>query len=207
MEEEVELDSAALAERGFFFKNQEYSTKAPLYGVQIGANINPSPISNYGKVKNVDVFIDTKGIIRYVIGHFSIKSQAESLLKSLIDQGYEDAFVVNVNNERKYQKELISFNNVNLRGGINGRVDFFVQLGAFKKNIPDSILTLYHTIEDLKELKYDNHTLLLVGPFEDYNTSIEKKNELKKIGVNSPYVVAFNNRKKVPLQEAINYTE
>ena len=207
VKKEVFLDSAALAERGFFIKSQEYSTKAPLYGVQIGANINPSPISNYGKVKNVDVFIDTKGIIRYVIGHFSIKSQAESLLNSLIEQGYDDAFVVNVNDERKYKKELISYNNINIRAGIKGRVDFFVQLGAFEKSIPDSILNLYHTVDELKEQKYENHTLLLVGPFDNYDSSLEKKAELELYGVNSPYIVAFNNRKKVPLQEAINYTE
>ncbi|MCB0803015.1 MAG: hypothetical protein KDB74_07945 [Flavobacteriales bacterium] len=205
--EEVFLDSTALAERGIFVKEQVYSTKAPLYGVQIGANINPSPISNYGSIKNVDVFIDTKGIIRYVVGHYSIRSQAETLLKTLQEQGYKDAFIVNVNDERKYHNELISFNNVNVKAGIKGKVEFYLQLGAFEQVVPDSIKSLYQNIPQLIELDYKSHTLLLVGPTESYEKALAIKKEVDALNVSKPFIVAFNNRKKIPLQTAINHTK
>ncbi len=200
------LDSAAFAQRGLLVQEHTYTTNAPLYGVQIGSNLNPSPVSSYGKVKNVDVFVDNRGIIRYVVGHFSIRSQAESLLKSLNEQGYLDAFIVNVNDERKYSNELISFNNINVRAGIKGKVDFYVQLGAFKESIPDSVAVLYHQIDGIEELKYENFTLMLIGPYSTYSSATLKQKELSGI-VGNPFVVAFNNRKKVPLKEAIDYTK
>ena len=93
-EESIEPDSQLLAQRGLVTKKLEYTTKSPLYGVQIGSNLNPSPTSNFKDVKNVDVFIDNKGIIRYVVGHFAFRTQAESLLEKLNEKGFKDAFVV-----------------------------------------------------------------------------------------------------------------
>lgn len=206
IEEEV-LDSAALAERGMLIKSFNYSTKVPLYGVQIGSNINPSPTSSYSNVKNVDVFVDNKGIIRYVVGHFPYRSQAESLLESIKEKGYTDAFIVNVNDERKYPNELISYNNVNVRAGVKGKVDYYIQLGAFENSIPDSILNLYYTVDRLIEMEYEQYTLLLKGPFDFYKeATLEKGLLTDKLGVKS-FIVAFNNRKKIALQEAINHTD
>ena len=199
-------DSAALAEKGLLVQRLEYTTGAPLYGVQIGSNKNPSPISNYGRVRNVDVFVDNDGLIRYVVGHFSYVTQAESLLKSLLEKGYEDAFIVNVNDERKYSNELISYNNINVRSGVKGKVEFYIQLGAFTESIPDSIISLYTKIDDIQEIKYQKYTLLLVGEFDAYQDCEIRSAELKAMGINNFFIVAFNNRKKVPLQEAINYT-
>jgi hypothetical protein len=56
----------------------------------------------FKSIKNIDAFMDKDGLIRYVVGHFSFQSQAESLLKYIREQGFADAFVVNVNNEKKY---------------------------------------------------------------------------------------------------------
>lgn len=205
--EEEELDSAALAERGMLIKSFNYSTKVPLYGVQIGSNINPSPTSSYSNVKNVDVFVDNKGIIRYVVGHFPYRSQAESLLESIKEKGYSDAFIVNVNDERKYPNELISYNNVNVRAGVKGKVDYYIQLGAFENSIPDSILSLYYTVDRLIEMKYEKYTLLLKGPVDFYKEAVLEQEVLSnKLGVKS-FIVAFNNRKKIALQEAINHTD
>ena len=78
---------------------------------------NPTPTSVYRDLKNVDVFIDSSGMIRYVVGHFSYRKQAENLLKTIIEKGFTDAFVVNVNDEKKYSNEVISYNNINLRSG------------------------------------------------------------------------------------------
>lgn len=201
------IDSASLGKRGLVTERLEYTTNAPLYGVQIGSNINPSPTSSFGNVKNVDVFIDSSGIIRYVVGHFSIRRQAETLLKSIKEKGFTDAFVVNVNNEKKYSNEVISYQNINLRSGIRGEVEYYVQLGAFNDTIPKDMLDLYFKIDGIEEFKYEEKTIISIGSYEGYKTALKEKKKVEEVGIKDAFIVAYNRGKKIPLIEAINYTE
>jgi hypothetical protein len=195
---------------GIVTRELEYTTNAPLYGVQIGSGTKPTPISNYGKMKNVDVFVDKQGIIRYVVGHFAYWNQAESLLKRLQAEGYEDAFIVDVNDERKYSNELISYNNVNLRAGLDGEVQYFIQLGAFQDTVPTDLMNLYLDIDGVNELEYKKMTLMTVGPFSTYQSAVEKKDEIFKIDpieLREAFIVAFNRGKKISLEQAKMYTD
>lgn len=205
--ESFTLDSAALAERGLLTKRLEYTTNAPLYGVQIGSNINPSPTSSYSNAKNVDVFIDNKGIIRYVIGHFAIRSQAERLLKTLQEKGYTDAFVVNVNDERKYSNEVISYRNINLRAGIRGSVEYFIQLGAFKEEVPEDFMRVYTQIDDILELEHNKMTVIAVGPFGKFDEAQNKMKEGNIADIKDAFIVAYNKGKRIPLDEAKQFTD
>jgi hypothetical protein len=204
------LDSMKKAQLGIVTKELEYTTNAPLYGVQIGSGTKPSPISNYSRMKNVDVFVDKQGIIRYVVGHFAYRNQAETLLKRLQDEGYSDAFIVDVNDERKYSKELISYNNVNLRAGLVGEIQYYIQLGAFQDTVPADLMNLYLSIDDIKEIEYEGMTLMTVGPFPTYASAVNKKDEVFKIDpieLREAFIVAFNRGKKVSLKEAKNHTD
>ena len=206
----ADLDSAKKAEMGIVTKELVYTTNAPLYGVQIGSGTNPSPISNYSSMKNVDVFVDKEGIIRYVVGHFAYKGQAENLLKRLQAEGFPDAFIVNVNDERKYSNELISYNNVNLRAGLKGTVEYYIQLGAFEDSIPSDLMDLYLEIDGINELEYEGMTLMTVGPFTTYESALAKKEEVFRIDpieLREAFIVAFNRGKKIGLEEAKNYTD
>lgn len=204
VEPEVYLDSAALAERGMLTRTQEYSTNAPLFGVQIGSNSNPIPVNRFNNINSVDVFVDTKGIIRYVVGHSAIRKQAESKLKEIQAKGYQDAFIVNVNDERKYRTELVSFNNVNLRAGVKGKVDFYIQLGAFKSAISDSIKTIFSSLNNISEMRYDGYNLLLAGPYDDPAKAYAERKVVNTELKQNAYLVAFNRKKKIPLKEAID---
>jgi len=206
----ADLDSLKKAQMGIVTKELEYTTDAPLYGVQIGSGTRPSPIHNYSKMKNVDVFVDKQGIIRYVVGHFAYRNQAESLLNRLQAEGYADAFIVDVNDERKYSKELISYNNVNLRAGLLGQVQYYVQLGAFKDTVPKDLMQLYIRIDDIKELDYEGMTLITVGSFDTYKTALLKQESIQQSGaeeLKQAFIVAFNRGKKISLQEAKNHTD
>src|SRR5690606_33498078 len=123
---------ANLKSRGLLTEKIKYTTRTPLYGVQIGSTSEVIPVNRFGDLKNIDAFVDKDGIIRYVVGHFSYKRQAESLLEVLKEKGFTDAFVVNVNDERKYSNSVVSFNNNNIRSQLIGKVEFAVQLGAFR---------------------------------------------------------------------------
>jgi len=204
------LDSLKKAEMGIVTKELLYTTNAPLYGVQIGSGTKPSPISNYGRIKNVDVFVDKQGIIRYVVGHFAYRNQAEALLERLQAEGHEDAFVVNVNDERKYSNELISYNHVNLRAGVKGEIQYFVQLGAFKDSIPTELMEVYLDVEGIKEIDYEEMTLITIGAYATYQQASKARKEVLRVDpieLREAFIVAFNRGKKISLEDAKNHTD
>ena len=201
------MDSTYLLKRGLLTERLEYTTNSPLYGVQIGSNRNPSPTSTFRNVKNVDVFIDSMGIIRYVVGHFSYRSQADKLLEKIKQQGFVDAFVVNVNNEKKYTNEVISYQNINLRAGIRGEVEYQVQLGSFLDTIPKKMLDIYFKLDGISEYKQEDKTIISIGPYEGYKLAQYHKRRASEAGVEDAFVVAYNKGKRIPLNEAINHTE
>src|SRR5690554_264186 len=204
---EIAVDSIALLQRGMLVQKLEYTTKTPLYGVQLASHSRPAPIGSYSNIKNVDVFIGTNGEIRYVVGHFTYRSQAERLLEKILKKGYKDAFVVNVNDERKYSNELISYNNVNLKAGIKGKVEYYIQLAAISKEISEGQLEMYFDIEGISEIKYEEKTILAIGAFKTYKESEIKQLEMKEKGYKDAYIVAFNKGKKIDLTMAKKYTD
>ena len=201
------IDSMYLKNKGLVTEKLEYTTNAPLYGVQIGSNLNPSPTSAFSDVKNVDVFIDSLGIIRYVVGHLSYRKQAENLLRSIQEKGFTDAYVVNVNNEKKYSNELISYKNVNLRSGLRGEVEYFVQLGSFEDTIPSEMTSIYFKIDGIQEYSRDNRTIMAIGAYDTFKKANFEKEKTILAGVADAFIVAYSRGKKIPLYEAINYTD
>ena len=183
-------------------KRVEYTTEQPLYGVQLGAFKEAIPVSRFKSLKNIDAFMDKDGLIRYVIGHFSFDSQAESLLKYIKEQGYEDAFVVNVNNERKYADEVVSVNNVNLRAVPKGNAKYYIQLGAFRDEIPEETANMYFKLEGIEEFSEGEMTYLTVGDFKSYDEAKGYLKGIKATGINDAFVIAISKGKKISLQEA-----
>lgn len=187
---------------GMVTKTISYTTKSPLWGVQVGAFKEVIPTSRFDQIKNVDAFIDEKGLIRYVVGHFAYKQQAESLLEVIRNSGVPDAFIVDVNNPNKFNQSVVSVNNINIKNGIVGKVTYKVQVGAFKNEIPSEVAATYLTVEGIEETNYEGLTLLLVGQFSTYEDADKHKGNLKENGINDCFVVAFNNRKKISIKEA-----
>ena len=198
----LSLDSIKAMGKGKQVQKIEYTTNAPLYGVQIGSTSKVIPSSRFGDLKNVDAFIDKTGTVRYVIGHFAHKQQAETLLKSIKGKGYSDAFVVNVNDERKYSYAVVSYD----RNNIDGPVNFMVQLGAFDENITDELVGAYFKADNIQELKYDGMTLITTQDFGNYESAETELQQLKKNGFGDAFIVAFNKGKKISLQDAIKYS-
>lgn len=178
----------------------EYSTNYPLYGVQLGAFKEAVPVSRFTELKNVDAFMDKTGWIRYVVGHFSIHSQAEKLLTIIKEKGYEDAFVVNVNQEKKFKDEVVSVNNVNIRANPIGKVEYRIQIGAFKEQFPTESAELYFKIEGIKEHRELDVTYLTVGKFKTYSEAKAYCQGIIDVGISDAFVIAINNGKKIPLQ-------
>lgn len=186
-------------------KTKNYSTDYPLYGVQLGAYKEVVPVSRFRELKNVDAFMDKDGLIRYVVGHFSIQSQAESLLEAIKKKGYVDAFVVNVNNERKFSEEVISVNDRNIRAAYHGKVEYRIQLGAFTQDLNTDDISVYFKVEGIEELHINEMTYLTAGKFLSYAEAKAYLQGIKAAGINDAFIIALNKGLKIPLTEALDF--
>lgn len=187
-------------------KEVDFSTENPLYGVQLGAFKEVVPVSRFKDLKNVDAFMDRDGLIRYVIGNFGIYSQAESLLKVIKEKGYPDAFVVNVNNARKFSDEVISVDNINIRASLKGKVEYRIQLGAFKEEVTTQLAEMYLKVEGIEEWSDQIYTYLTVGNFGTYQEAKAYQQGIRDAGISDAFVIAINNGKKISLKKANDFS-
>lgn len=186
-------------------KKKNYSTDYPLYGVQLGAYKEVVPVSRFKELKNVDAFMDKDGLIRYVVGHFSINSQAESLLEAIKQKGYKDAFVVNVNDAKKFSEEVVSVDDRNIRASYYGKVEYKIQLGAFTKEISSDNISMYFKINGIEELHIKEMTYLTAGNFISYAEAKAYLEGIKATGITDAFIIAVNKGLKIPLSEALDY--
>lgn len=191
--------------RSYVTKPVEYSTNRPLYGVQVGAFSRVVPVYKFEGLKNVEAFLDHEGFIRYVVGHFSSRSQAESLLKIIRSAGYKDAFIVDVNKEKVFSEELVIYNekSIHKKEDKVENIDFSVQIGAFRDSIPGELAQKYLLIDDIREMPQDNLTILLTGSFKSYADAQSQKDQLIQMGIPGAFVVAFKNGQKIPLKKSM----
>jgi len=201
-----------ILERNVVTKKIEYSTRTPLFAVQIGAYSRLVPIWRFEGLKNVDAFMDNSGLIRYVIGHFTYVSQANMLLKQIWAAGYEDAFIVNINDAKKYRTErysesVVSVDDVSFKAEIRGKVDYRIQLGAFRESIPEELVQLYLKLEGIRESSDKGLTILTRGSYPTYEQAAMERRILADMGIPKPFIVAYNYSRKVSIAEANNYLE
>lgn len=189
-------------------KHVEYTTSSPLYSVQVGAFKDLVPVRDeFNDLKNVEAFLDKEGMIRYVVGRFLFKNQALELQKIVAEKGYKDAFVVDVNEARRFSEEVIIVDNISFKEHIDGKVDFKVQVGAFKDSIPNYLLKLYLSVEGIKEFRENGLTVLAVGNYNTYEEAEVKKQEMITIGIPDAFIVAYNKGHKISLKAAKKYAE
>ena len=182
-----------------------YTTPISLYGVQVGAYIKPRYSNDFKNIKNVEVYIDNNGVFRYVIGRFAYKSQADKLLAYVKDVGYKDAFIVDINSTENYSEEVIRVNNASIKREITGKVEFKVQIGAFKEEIPDDILKIFLQFDNINERQQKDLTIFTLGEFSNYEIAKVWCDNVKENGVPDAFVVAYNEGRKISLEEANNY--
>jgi hypothetical protein len=114
---------------------------------------------------------------------------------------------VNVNNEKKYSNELISYKNVNLRSGLRGEVEYLVQLGSFEDTIPSEMTAIYFKIDGIQEYSRESRTVIAIGAYGTFKKANLEKEKAIAAGVADAFIVAYSRGKKIPLYEAINYTD
>lgn len=183
-------------------RNVNYTTPTSLFGVQVGAYIRPRFAKDFEKLKNVEVYIDNNGVFRYVIGSFVYRSQAERLLEYVHEVGYHDAFIVDINSNNKFEEEVVRVNNQSIKREIRGKVDFRVQVGAFKEDPPEDLMRIYLQFEDIKENIQSDLTILTLGNYSDYEIAKAYCSNIRESGIPDAFVVAYNEGHKISIEEA-----
>jgi tetratricopeptide (TPR) repeat protein len=186
---------------------KEFTTRSVLYGVQVGALLKPTYTAHFPGLRNVEVYVDENGIYRYVIGNLNLRSQAEKLLNEVRASGYPDAFIVDINNPVRYRDEVVLLNDLSIQRQINGNVEFRVQIGAFAEVLPDRLAQLYLQLENLREVRMNELTLLTVGPYNDYANATEQKERMVQLGFADAFVTAFDQGQRIPVGLAIKHLE
>jgi tetratricopeptide (TPR) repeat protein len=194
-----------LKENKIVTQSVEYNTPTPLYGVQVGSFSKYSPSERFDDIKNVNAFLDKTGHIRYVVGNFTFRRQAETLMKVLQESGYTDAFIVDVNKERKFSERIITVNDVSIKSHIRGTVHFRCQIGAFRDTIPEEMARKYLKISGIRENRSQDMTLLSVGHFPTYEEAKSYLNVLHEVNINDAFVVAYNHDEKITVKDAITF--
>jgi len=186
-------------------KNVSYTTSSILYGVQVSATITPNYTIDFPGLKNVGVYVDENKIYRYVIGNLSFRSQAVELLYQVRMAGYDDAFIVDINQPELFGEEVISINNHNINTTLRGKVEFRVQVGAFAEKLPRKLSKTYLEIDKLKEVKENELTILTAGKFNTYEEAKTHTEMLRSNGLEDAFVTAFNRGRRIPVSVAVNH--
>ena len=180
-----------------------YSVMQPLFGVQVGAFTDLVPIrEEFDDLRNVEAFLDKQGTLRYVVGHFSTKSQAKSLLAVIKATGYQDAFIVDVNEQKRFSNEVIIVDNMSFKTHITGDVEYRVQIGAFRDSIPQELAQIYLKVDNIDELQDNGLTLLQVGHCSIYSDALYKRSKLNDLGIPGPFIVAYDKKQKLSIKAA-----
>lgn len=182
-----------------------YSTYSTLYGVQVGALLEPQMTRKFDGLKNVEVYVDMHGVYRYVIGNFVFRSQAEKMLETVKSVGYADAFIVNITDEERYPLEVVALDQKSPKAQIRGEVDFCIQLAAFKEALPEETARYYLMVDSIQEKSIEDLTLLTVGSYKSYGDAILRRDELRRMKFTDAFIVAFNEGKKVSIEDALYY--
>lgn len=183
----------------------KFSTFSTLYGVQVAALLEPQMTRKFDGLKNVEVYVDMHGVYRYVIGNFNFRSQAEKMLDVVKGVGYADAFIVNITDDERYPLEVLALDQRSPKSQIRGSVDYRIQLAAFKESLPDESAQYYLMIDSISEVSVDDLTLLTVGNYLSYGEAVLRRDELRLMGFRDAFIVAFNEGRKVSIEDARQY--
>jgi hypothetical protein len=182
-----------------------FTTMSTLYGVQVAALLEPQLTRKFDGLKNIEVYVDMRGVYRYVIGNFSFRSQAEKLLEVVQAAGYPDAFVVNITDEERFPMEVVALDERSPKAQIRGEVDYSIQLAAYKESLPEESARFYLMVDSISEVSLDDLTLLTVGHYRSFGDAVMRRDELHRMGFRDAFIVAFNEGRKVPIEDARQY--
>ncbi len=89
----------------------------------------------------------------------------------------------------------------------NGKVNYMVQIGAFRRSISSDALSVKFGIsEQINTQMHEGYNKFLVGNFSEYKQARDHRENVKGKGVSDAFVTAYNSGKRITVQEALMIT-
>ncbi|MFH2141981.1 MAG: SPOR domain-containing protein, partial [Bacteroidota bacterium] len=203
-----------------------------LYTVQIG--VYKQPIT-HDKLYNLKPIYEEKtqyGFTRYTTGIFNDYNIADAEKDRIVKLGIGDAFVTAYFNGKrlsvgeaknieksngsdifantesvKMTEQPVNNTSTDLGDTKNIEIVFKVQIGAYKEQVPTSVVGDFIKVastQGLDQYKDVNGiTIYSVGNFKSYDQATQMKSVLINDGIKDAFVVSYNGKQKIPINEAL----
>jgi len=192
--------------------------KGTTYRVQIGAFRKELSTSVFSDADDVVYIEGDDGLYRYYSGASKEKNGAASHRISMLEKGYEGAFIVAFNDGKRIKLSDADFEVTDASkdvvtdsgeptGSVVRRelIRFKVQVGAYSGDVPTEVLDLYLAIGNIKFKRDPDSGLIkyFLGEFESYDEAEEYMAELEREGLVDSFVIGDFNGKIISAQEAL----
>lgn len=183
-----------------------------VFRVQIGAFSKKLSSSIFKDVPDLIVVPGNDGITRYYSGAFNDVFKASERKISLLDKGFEGAFVVaykdglrkplnEVGVEVIQKEDTNESNDVKNTSIDKSKIRYKVQVGAYKNDVPIEVIDKYLTIGGVTPHRDGNITRYLSGNFSTKEEAIKSKESIVEAGIADSFVVSDYNGKILTLEE------
>ncbi len=226
LEEAAHVDKASFKKKGFseakvaFVRNGkiEVLKKESLDGkfsLSLGSfksnvpNKQVNEIASLSDVESMETF--NPEVTTYTVGNFDTPEESQKRLEELISQGfnpklikYEDGKIKVIDIKTVFDKNSIEkLKDLGSPVGIvkTGGVVFRVQLGAYRAKINETVFRGVKTLAFPSEVGI---TKYVTGSFGTYQQSFIHKLEMKKLGFNGAFVVAYKDGNRILVTDLVN---
>lgn len=191
------------------------SNEGIVFKVQLGAFKNEVAPEKMNGIEDVSKETTESGYTRYLTGSYNSFEEAYDLKEKIkLNEEFKGAYVVAYKGSKQVKLSKVIparvHEEVARRAAKKLVVDtnnlvFKVQLGVFKNEVPADILAVYLTLPDIShEATSNGMTRFMSGSFKDFASAEARKAEVESKGVKSPFVVAFDGNKVIPLKDAVD---
>jgi cell division protein FtsN len=190
------------------------------FHVQVGAYKTPPSDSQFARVKELIKTVSEDGLTRFFSGSFDNLIEAQVRKNELNQIGLNEVFVVAYQSGKRVSIPLSKTTNTlqDRSASIKNNtvlppsqtsmkkqdIKFKVQVGSFKSEVPVNVLSQLIKLEELEVQKSETGiTSYFSGSFNDYNSAMQRKNELINSGLKEAFIVAFLNNEVIPIRNAL----
>lgn len=203
-----------------------------LYTVQIGVYRNPVSKAALKNLDPIYQEKTSDGMIRYTTGVFNDINKAISEKNNIVRIGIRDAFVtayfngkrISISEAKRIAESGETFaessgtntsslptndnsNNSSNNAAASTNIEFKVQIGAYREQVPTNVVSDLLSVASNRGLdQYKDETgvtIYTVGNYKSYDEAKSTKSTLISEGIADAFVVAYNNGKKISVEEAI----
>ena len=200
--------------------NAETTGGVKSFTVQVGVYKTSNAPAALAAIDNLEFIKTNSGMYRFISGKYSERTSAEVARRQAVNAGVKDAFIVpytggsraNINQssvasvlKKKQGEEIVAASSADRnKAEFDPRIVYKVQIGAFKKDMPYTVIESYLSISDkgiTRQADERGLFIFYVGSFGEFNAASLLREEVAGKGVKDAFVVAIQNGRRIPISD------